>query len=194
MTQQSFLILHGLGGSGLNHWQTWLANELQKRNFDVYYPTFSDFHTPNKKVWMEELDTVMNTIPKNTPLTVITHSLGCFLWLHYTASQNRKLADRAILVAPPSPNVVLIAAKSFFPVPLSGENLSRAAGETLFIHSTNDPYCSMEDASHFRNLGIPSIILPNSGHINADSGHGKWPLILNQCLFRNKSGSHYMMV
>jgi len=182
LIKQSFLILHGLGGSGLDHWQTWLAHELQIRNGDVFYPAFSNFDSPNKQVWLEELDTVMNTIPKNQPLTVIAHSLGCILWLHYTASQNRKLANRVILVAPPSPNIVLNAAITFYPVPLSGTNLTRTAEDTLFVHSTNDPYCSMEDAKCFKKLGLPSMIFPQSGHINTESGHGKWPWILQQCL------------
>ncbi|WP_042460964.1 RBBP9/YdeN family alpha/beta hydrolase [Neobacillus dielmonensis] len=182
MNKQSFLILHGLGGSGIDHWQSWLAQELGKRGYDVFYPTFSDYSSPEKQVWLEELDTVMNTIPKDQPLTVITHSLGCILWLHYTSSKNRKLANRVILVAPPSPNIVLNAAKTFYPVPLSSGNLTRSAEEILFVHSTNDPYCSMEDAKSFKKLGLSSINFPHSGHINTESGHGKWPWILQRCL------------
>ncbi|WP_066372786.1 RBBP9/YdeN family alpha/beta hydrolase [Neobacillus fumarioli] len=182
MTKHSFLILHGLGGSGDEHWQTWLANELMKRNYHVRYPTFSNFHSPEKKVWLEELAEVIKTIPKTQPLTIITHSLGCLLWLHYTASQNQRIAKQVILVAPPSPTRVLEAAKSFFPVPLEKKHLTTAAEETLFVHSSNDPYCRLEDAKNYVNIGLPALILPNMGHINVDSGHGKWPWILKTSL------------
>jgi predicted alpha/beta hydrolase family esterase len=186
MNKQSFLILHGLGGSGPDHWQTWLANELTKRNDHVCYPTFSNFESPEKKVWLEELATAIETIPKNQPLTVITHSLGCLLWLHYTASQNKKIAKQAILVAPPSPTRVLAAAKSFFPVPLEKNHLTKAAEDTLFVHSSNDPYCSLAEAKNYMNIGVPALVLPNMGHINVDSGHGEWPWILEKCLFNER--------
>lgn len=181
---QSFLILHGLGGSGPDHWQTWLADELTKRDFHVCYPTFSNVDSPDKKVWLEELAVAFETIPENQPLTVITHSLGCLLWLHFAAGQNKRLAKQVILVAPPSPTRILSAAKSFFPVPLEKENLTRAAAKTLFVHSSNDPYCSLNETQNFMNIGLPALVLPNMGHINVDSGHGKWPWILEKSLSR----------
>ncbi|EKN64501.1 hypothetical protein BABA_23173 [Neobacillus bataviensis LMG 21833] len=184
--EQSFLIIHGLGGSGAGHWQSWLAKELTNRNYHVCYPTFSSFDAPNRVVWLEELHAAIKTIPANHQLTVVTHSLGCLLWLHYAAKHNKLIAKQVILVAPPSPTVILSEAKTFYPVPLKKSNLSRAAEETLFIHSTNDPYCTMKDAKSYLNLGFPSIVLPNSGHINIDSGHGKWPQILDLSLSSEK--------
>lgn len=181
MNQNSFLILHGLGGSGPDHWQTWLAHELIRKNFHVKYPTFTNFDSPNRKVWLDELSTALRTIPKENNLTIITHSLGCLLWLHYASTQNKQIAKQVILVAPPSPNHILNEAQSFYPVPLDGNNLKKASENTLFIHSSNDPYCSIEDSSRFLNLGLPSITIPNAGHINTLSGYGKWPWILDLC-------------
>lgn len=182
MNQNSFLILHGLGASGPDHWQTWLAYELKQRNQHVLYPTFSNFDSPNKTVWLEELLKLMKTIPKNNNLTVITHSLGCILWLHYASSQNKRFANKVILVAPPSPSIILSEAKSFFPVPLDGNRLKKTAEEILFVHSSNDPYCSSDDSKNYINLGLPSITIPNAGHINTQSGHGKWPWVLDLSL------------
>lgn len=178
MNQQSFLILHGLGGSGPDHWQTWLSQELSKRGYPVYYPTFSNFTSPDKNVWLKELSSTIERIPANQSLTVITHSLGCLLWLHYAASQNKRIANRVILVAPPSPKVVLPEAKSFFTPPLNGSKLQSSADETWFIYSTNDPYCSVEDSSYYKNLGAATVTIENAGHINPASGYGKWPWIL----------------
>lgn len=185
--QNHFLIIHGLNGSGHDHWQTWLTQELTARNYDVSYPVFSNFHSPNKDKWIGELASALDAIPKNRPLTVITHSLGCMLWLHYAAKLNKSIADRAILVAPPSPRVILAEAKSFFPVPLDKRSLTLAANQTLFVHSSNDPYCSLEDSLLYKNIGLPSITFPNMGHINTGSGHGEWPWILEQCLEEKKA-------
>jgi len=182
MNHQQFLIIHGLGGSGHDHWQTWLADTLTNKNYQVSYPTFSTFDSPNLKVWLEELHLAMQTIPADSEVTVITHSLGCLLWLHYAATQDKKLAKRVILVAPPSPMITLTEAESFFPVPLNSNHLSRTAEEILFIHSNNDPYCNIEDTKIYLNLDHPSVVIPNAGHINPASGYGKWPSILDLSL------------
>jgi predicted alpha/beta hydrolase family esterase len=182
MNEISFLIIHGLHGSGSDHWQTWLSNELKNRNYQVTYPVFSKFHNPNKEVWLDELSEAIEAMPKHTKKIVVTHSLGGVLWHHYAALQKNKIADHVILVAPPSPAVVLPEAKSFFPVPLKGSNLTQSADKTIFIHSSNDPYCSLEDALHYHRLNLPTITFPNMGHINTASGHDKWPWILDLCL------------
>ncbi|MCL6571672.1 MAG: alpha/beta hydrolase [Bacillus sp. (in: Bacteria)] len=190
MNQHSFLIIHGLGGSGPDHWQTWLAHELSQRNYHVCYPTFSTYDSPNKKVWLKELASAIDMIPRNHTLTVITHSLGCLLWLHYVASQTKQIAKKAILVAPPSPKTILSEAKSFFAVPLNRNHLARTAEDTLFVHSSNDPYCSIEDSIYYLNLAQSSLRIPNAGHINTKSGHGKWPWILEQCLISAMNTQH----
>lgn len=182
MNKYSFLLIHGLFGSGPDHWQSWLYNELKQRNFPVVYPTFSKFNTPKKDIWLDELSSAVQSLPEDHKKIIITHSLGGVLWQHFSALQNKKAADQVILVAPPSPKIVLTEAKSFFPVPLSEKNLSRSAEKTLFVHSTNDPYCSMNDASHYLNLNFPAVTLENMGHINTESGHGKWPWILDLCM------------
>jgi len=38
----AFLILHGLEGSGSEHWQTWLAGRLRERGLEVAYPDLPD--------------------------------------------------------------------------------------------------------------------------------------------------------
>jgi uncharacterized protein len=182
MNKHSFLIIHGLGGSGPDHWQSWLFHKLKQYNFHVCFPKFSNDNNPNKQVWLQELSAAFQSLPKNQQKTVITHSLGCLLWLHYIAVQTNQIADHVILVAPPSPKVVLPEARSFYPVPLDRENLLRAEADTLFIHSTNDPYCGIEDSIYYLKLDIPTILLSNMGHINTKSGHDKWQWILDQCL------------
>jgi predicted alpha/beta hydrolase family esterase len=71
---------------------------------------------------------------------------------------------------------------TFFPVP---ENLivtAAVAERSLFVLSSTDPYCSVEDASQYLDLGIPCVMLPKMGHINVEAGYGPWPWILDVCL------------
>jgi uncharacterized protein len=181
MKNRSFLLIHGLGGSGPQHWQTWLHGQLRERNADVHYPTFSNYDAPDREVWMQELRAAWDKIPADHEVTVIAHSLGCILWMHYGETAPLRSADQVILVAPPSSLRVIPEVAPFYPVPLHSASLAKVANETLFVLSTDDPYCSLEDAVPYLRLGAPANVLPNMGHINTDSGHGEWPWILEQC-------------
>jgi predicted alpha/beta hydrolase family esterase len=79
MKKHSFLLIHGLGGSGPQHWQSWLYNELKQRNIHVHYPIFSNYDSPSKDVWLQELASAFENIPENHQVTVLAHSLGCIL-------------------------------------------------------------------------------------------------------------------
>ena len=42
MRAVAFLILHGLEGSGPEHWQSWVAGRLRARGHQVAYPDLPD--------------------------------------------------------------------------------------------------------------------------------------------------------
>ncbi len=186
---KSFLILHGYDGSGPTHWQTWLAERLLMRGFEVYYPQFSSPDKPHRDRWLQELQQTIETIPQKKKVTVIAHSLSCILWLHYASLKNAQSVEKAILVAPPSPIWLsqFPAALSFYPLPSKDEHqLERAAKETMFVLSTNDPYCPLEEAKYYLDLGVSSTILSNVGHINVDAGYGPWEWMLDVCVNQTK--------
>ncbi|WP_141604396.1 RBBP9/YdeN family alpha/beta hydrolase [Terrilactibacillus laevilacticus] len=178
---RSFVILHGLGGSGAAHWQTWLYKQLMDKGETVYYPSFPEKHHPNKEKWLQILKALMDEIPKDEEIIVVTHSLGCILWFHYAVLTNRKVS-RVILVAPPSPYSKVEEIQSFYPVPDNLSDVCLVANKTQLIVSTNDPYCPIEDAKIYLDCGAISTILENKGHINIESGFGPWEWILDQCL------------
>ncbi|RYL89790.1 alpha/beta fold hydrolase [Sporolactobacillus sp. THM7-4] len=178
----SFLILHGLGGSGEGHWQRWLYNELKKRNKSVFFPQFSGQDRPVKEIWLEQLNHVIGSIPETDPLVVVTHSLGCILWIHYAAQAARRRVKRAILVSPPSQYLSISEIRNFFPLPETKDSLATAADKTMFVMSANDPYLPQQAVSQYFEYGVPCVILPGMGHINVESGWGPWPWILESCL------------
>ncbi len=51
----AFLLVHGLAGSGPEHWQTWLAGRLCARGLDVSYPSLPDADSPRLERWLEAL-------------------------------------------------------------------------------------------------------------------------------------------
>ena len=84
-------------------------------------------------------------------------------------------AIRSYYVSPPSLKTEEKTIKTFFPAPLPA---SLHAKKVQMIISDNDPWITVEEAKNIAShYNLPLTILPNVGHINTDSGHGKWELI-----------------
>lgn len=179
-----FLMLHGLGGSGPDHWQSWLYKRLVDADEKVYYPTLPEFDNPHFDEWFQTLEDTFETITSDN-ITVVAHSLGCILWLHFVVKNGHKLnkrIKRVILVAPPSPYIKHEIIQRFLPLLIKGKEIIQSCHDIMQIQSTNDPYCSVEDSQYFKDLGIKQLLVGNKGHINMESGFGKWQWILDYCL------------
>lgn len=172
-----FLIIHGLEGSGPEHWQTWLAGRLRERGLDVSYPTLPDADNPRLERWLEALDRELGRLDA-TETTVLCHSLGSLLWLHHAAQGADEPVARALLVAPPQPDEDDPQSPGFRPVPLEREGVAAAARETRLVSSTNDPWCPPETSRRIgAEIGVPIDWIENAGHINTDAGYGAWPAV-----------------
>ena len=165
----SFLILHGLGGSGPDHWQSWLADELRGGGHDVAYPALPAPDVPELEAWLAALDGL-----RAPDQTVVCHSLACCLWLHHRG-RGGPPADRVLFVSPAWPEPMLPEIAGFYPVPLDPE----LAGGTRIACSDDDPYCPRGCVEVFaRPLGVAADVLPGAGHVNPESGYGPWPALL----------------
>lgn len=169
------LLLHGWGGSDFPHWQSWLAGELVKKYGCVNFLHFSDYDKPKLAVWREELKRALKDFQ---PDIVICHSLANILWFHLCNEEELLKVKKLYLVAPPSLKCKVEELSEFFPLHVP-KNLY--AEETLLITSTNDPYLSEEEAKILqKDLDVEMKVLQNAGHINADSGFGEWPWMLQE--------------
>jgi hypothetical protein len=173
--QQKVLMLHGWGGSDTPHWQSWLAGEIAKDYGTVNFLKFSNFEFPDKERWKEEL---LCELESFKPDIVICHSLANTLWFHLCNDEKITEVKKLFLVAPPSLTCEVEEIKSFFPVDVP-KNLY--AKEVLLVSSTNDPYMTLDEAKSLQNsLNVKMEIIENAGHINSDSGYGKWPWMLQK--------------
>jgi len=174
------LLLAGWGGSDFPHWQSWLAGELAKNYGKVSFLRFSDFEFPNKNIWKEEL---IKEIDCFKPDVVICHSIANILWFHICNDLEKHYKglhvepiEKLYLVVPPSLSCDIPELSSFYPCQIPK---SLYAKKSILITSTDDPYITQDEASQLQqNLDIPMKVLQNAGHINADSGFGKWDWIL----------------
>lgn len=195
---RSFLILHGWGGSGPEHWQSWLAGRLQAAGETVQYPSLPDPDDPLLDHWLAALRTELGAMAGER--VVICHSLAVLLWLHYaqtgdagplaaipgrrgTCASCTSSADRLLLVAPPGPSVNNPQVETFFPPPLDAAALRRSAREILLVCSANDPFCPEQAAVIYgAPLGLDTRMLaPEAGHINVAAGYGPWPWVEQWC-------------
>ncbi|MFL6028888.1 MAG: RBBP9/YdeN family alpha/beta hydrolase [Gaiellaceae bacterium] len=169
---RSFLILHGLEGSGPDHWQTWLAGRLRERGERVRYPDLPDPFDPKPDEWLAALQPELNALEGER--IVLCHSLGCLLWLLNARAGATDVADRVLLVAPPCTDEVEPVVR-FKADGVSAADVERAAQRTRMLWSEPDPYCPSSAAVAFDGLFKDARLIPDRGHLNADAGFGPWP-------------------
>jgi predicted alpha/beta hydrolase family esterase len=171
------LILYGWEGSAHPHWQNYLEKELHKKGVAVCFPQLSNNKFPDLDIWLKEAVNTFNTFKPNI---VVTHSLGNILWFHMCNKNLVNMINRLLLVAPPRDLSDFGELKSFFPVDIPKTLYSK---ETTLITSTNDVYLEMHEAEELaESLHVKHIVLEHAGHINASSGYGKWPWIVDEVL------------
>ncbi|MFL5893511.1 MAG: RBBP9/YdeN family alpha/beta hydrolase [Thermoleophilaceae bacterium] len=171
---RSFLILHGLEGSGPGHWQTWLAARLREHGEAVRYPDLPEPFEPQPDDWLAVLRTELDALDGER--VVLCHSLGCLLWLLHARDGARAAADRVLLVAPPCLREVA-AVERFWPEGVTAADVERACPATLMVWSAPDPYCPASAPAAFPGVFPRAIEIPGGGHLNTDAGYGPWPLV-----------------
>ena len=165
------LILHGWGGSDTPHWQAELAAEIAKNYGTVSFPLLDNCHFPSKNRWVKQVKALLEEFK---PDTVVCHSLANTLWF-WLCQEDIETVQRLFMVSPPSLNTTESTIKTFFPCELP-QNIH--AKEVQMIVSDTDPWVKMEEAKKVaEHYNIPLTVIEDAGHINADSGYGKWELI-----------------
>ena len=165
----SVLILHGWGGSDAPHWQAELASSIAKNYGTVSFPLLDNCHFPSRNRWLIQVKQILEDFK---PDTVVCHSLANILWFWLCQEEQVISIKKLYMVSPPSLNTNIETLKTFFPSPLPS---TLHAQEIEIIVSDNDPYITIEEAQSIaRHYDAFLRILNHAGHINAESGYGKW--------------------
>lgn len=174
-----FLILPGLGNSGVDHWQSYWCNVFRNASRVLQ----DDWDAPKLNDWLKRLDAAL--VGGARPAVLICHSLSCSLAAHWAARGSPGRVKAALLVAPSDlarPDAPP-AARDFLPMPRM-----RFPVPALVVASTDDIYVSPARAREFADSwGADYCELPELGHINSASRLGLWPqglLLLGQLLTR----------
>lgn len=158
------VIVPGWKDSGPEHWQSrWQAQWPQAERV-----VQKDWWVPQRAAWVQALEDVVLSRPE--PVVLVAHSLGCITCVHMGA-QAASRVQGALLVAPADPERRGHLA-DFGPVPYAP-----LPYRSVLVASTNDPFCPIRlSGAYARAWGSDFVRLANAGHVNAESGHGEWPL------------------
>ena len=175
MSQPTVLVLPGWQNSGPLHWQSlWEAQHGYRRveQHDWIRPLRGDWIARLEEVVLEQ---VPSTDGGAAPgIVLVAHSLGCLLVAAWAAhSRNAARVSAALLVAPADAEREELGGVLASWSPLV---LRRLPFRSIVLASHNDPYCGFERAGAFAAAwGSGLQDCGASGHINAESGLGRWP-------------------
>lgn len=170
--QTPTLIVPGFHGSGPEHWQTWLEQVLP----DAQRVSGIDWEQPVLAHWAARVRAHLDQA--HSPLWVVAHSFGCLASVIACCERPQQVAG-LMLVAPADPERFSTQGlatdfpraaklKQFLPQQALGV-------PALMVASSNDPWLSLQDARHWARLWACRLHnIGAQGHINADSGHGRW--------------------
>lgn len=161
------LIVPGYKGSGKDHWQSrWEGKISTARRV-----TMGDWHKPVFSDWKANLLKAVSQATR--PIVFVGHSIGCQVIVQ-AANEFEKPVAAAFLVAPPDVGNPSIRPKhllTFGPAP--GDPLPFPS---VVVASRTDQFCDFSVAEQMaESWGSLFIDAGDSGHINAESGHGPWP-------------------
>jgi len=166
------LIVPGWRNSGPRHWQSYWelllpqARRVQQR----------DWEQPDPADWVAQLDAAVASLGARQRAVLIAHSLGCATAVRWAAEGDARNVARiaaGFLVAPADVERPLADERlaAFAPLPQAPLPFP-----TLVVGSTDDAVCSGLRAQELaRRWRAECRLLPQAGHINAESGHTQWP-------------------
>jgi len=177
--EATVLIVPGLREHVADHWQTLLAERLDK--VVTVPPLASD--KLNCQARVEAIEAALDTI--EGPVILVAHSAGVLMVAHWVAQQGvarcRHPIRGALLVTPPDlgadwpshyPSKEAMAAGGWHPLPRM-----KLPFPSLVVLSHNDPLASPASVRALAlEWGSELVDAGAVGHLNPASGFGPWPL------------------
>jgi len=176
------LIIPGLHGSGPDHWQTW----LEQQHPGAVRVQMPDWTSTDLDLWVDQIDRTLCQEAGSRWLAV-AHSFGCLALARWAteAPERTHQVQGALLVAPAQPKRFEIHEGSLdaaLPFP------------STLVTSQNDPWFDEAQAQDLGRRWRATLVEAGAqGHLNAESGHGPWPLVhalIDQLAVRRARSGH----
>lgn len=163
---EKMLIVPGLFGSGDGHWQrNWLTDVEGSHLVEQ-----SNWARPCLDEWVERLEAELST----GPAFIVAHSLGC----HVAAALARRSSARHVRGAPLVAPCDIGITRKLHPENMAAVYTSetkRLPFPSVVVGSLNDIYMPFENLTEMiADWGSDVHILGQAGHVNIESGYGRW--------------------
>lgn len=173
-------ILPGYGANKDDHWFNAVKRNIEDKQTTAKIISFPNPNQPNTADWQNTLDRELHAIDENT--FFVAHSLGTITLLHYLERHSTHQIGGIILVsglnrpAQAFPELdQYISENQFDP-----KQLPKVKHQLMFI-SSNDKSVEPElSISLAKQLNMPYILIPNSGHFLRTDGYTTFPQLINQ--------------
>ncbi len=161
------LVVPGYTNSGPDHWQS----RWQERLSTARRVTQESWDQPEPEAWRDAVIAAVQAATR--PVVLVAHSLGVISCVQAAPYLPEASVAGAFLVALPDierPDTPAVL-RTFAPIPRAP-----LAFPSVLVTSRTDPYTAYERAADFAAAwGADLVDAGESGHLNAESGHGPWP-------------------
>jgi predicted alpha/beta hydrolase family esterase len=179
VTVKRVIILHGTGGSPEGNWFPWLAAQVKGKGREAFAPAFPTPQNQSYKSWRAIFDSQVSPLHANDAL--VGHSLGSVFALRMLVES--ALPIGALYLAAPFAAAIGRPDyddlnRSFWNYDFDWKALRRKATKIFCYAGGDDPYVPLRLSSVVaKNLGGDLRIIPNGGHLNAESGYREFPAL-----------------
>ncbi|MFH6786150.1 MULTISPECIES: RBBP9/YdeN family alpha/beta hydrolase [Methylobacterium] len=161
------LVVPGYTSSGPDHWQS----RWQERLSTARRVTQESWDHPEPEAWRDAVIAAVQAADR--PVVLVAHSLGVVSCAQAAPSLPKGAVAGAFLVALPDierPDTPAVL-RAFAPIPREPLPFP-----SVLVTSRTDPYTAYDRAAEFAAAwGAELVDAGESGHLNAESGHGPWP-------------------
>ncbi len=178
MYKDNYFVIHGSFGSPYSNWFKWLHDFIEDEKKEVYVPAFPiGVGYQNYTNWSRLLKYYLDLGLINENTTIIAHSIAP-VFVSKFLTENKVKVKKLIFVCGFNNYLGINDEYDNVNESMYFDNLAdikNYAKDIICFYSDNDPYVKYGVEKEFADtVSTEQILIPNAGHINAESGYDKF--------------------
>lgn len=172
---ENYFIIHGSFSSPYSNWIGWLHDFLETDGKQSYVPHFPiGVGYQNYENWSRILKNYLDIGLINENTTIVGHSIAPVFISKFLVENNVKVKNLIFVCGfnnyfGINEEYDTVNSSMYFD---NLEDIKKHANEIVCFYSNNDPYVKYEAEKDFADkVSTQQILIPNAGHINAESGY-----------------------
>lgn len=182
--KDNYFIIHGSFSSPFSNWIPYLRNEIEKKNLEVYTPDLpSGVGYQTYDNWQKILKVFVDSKILTEKTTIFAHSIAPVFICKFLI-ENKIKVKKLVFVCGFNNYLGLdedydAVNKSMYLDNL--DEIKKYCDNIVCYYSDNDPYVKYEVEKAFADtIATKQNIIPNGGHLNAESGYQEFQDLLTE--------------